>query len=444
MSAVGAKSPASPVERYRAAFDARWHVDKGGDDPLIALRRAALEQFLSTGFPTQRQENWKYTSLRRLETRAFGVAETAALDAKQPEWLPHTGTRIVFVNGHWMPTLSSQHAQPPGVTLLTLKQWLQREPGEVAAYLRDHGHTDGSTLEQLNLAFFEDGVVVHLADNAILDEPLYIVHHCTPAAAQRMTHPRAMIRAGRNSRGTVIEHYLGPHEAEYFTNAVTRIDVSAGGAIRHFRVQQESTRSFHIAHVQAKLANDSRYTIHDIALGASLGRSDITTLLEGRGAHAGLFGLFTPRGTQHLDVHTRIDHVAPNTTSEEDYRGIAGGRGRGVFNGKIIVRPDAQKIDSRQSSRNLLLSPQAEIDTKPELEIYANDVKCSHGATTGQLDATALFYLRSRGLSESEARAALIRAFAESILTTIDVAPLRTALEKQIDERFTLANEAKA
>jgi Fe-S cluster assembly protein SufD len=148
--------------------------------------------------------------------------------------------------------------------------------------------------------------------------------------------------------------------------------------------------------------------------------------------------------TQHLDAHTRIDHVAPHTTSEEDYRGIAGGRGRGVFNGKIIVRPDAQKIDSRQSSRNLLLSPTAEIDTKPELEIYANDVKCSHGATTGQLDTTALFYLRSRGLSESDARALLIRAFAESILSNIDVAPLRAALEKQIDERFTLANEAKA
>jgi Fe-S cluster assembly protein SufD len=328
--------------------------------------------------------------------------------------------------------------------VLTLSQWLQREPAEVAGYLRDHGHIDGSTLEQLNLAFFEDGVVVHLADNATLDEPLYVVHHCTLAAAQRMTHPRVMVRAGRNSRGTIIEHYLGAHDAEYFTNAVTRIEVAAGGTIRHFRVQQESARAFHIAHVQAKLASDSRYSIHDIALGASLGRSGITTLLEGRGAHAALFGLFTPMGTQHLDAHTRIDHVAPNTTSEEDYRGIAGGRGRGVFNGKIIVRPDAQKIDSRQSSRNLLLSAQAEIDTKPELEIYANDVKCSHGATTGRLDATALFYLRSRGLSESDARALLIRAFAESILSSIDVAALRTALEKQIDERFTLANEAKA
>jgi Fe-S cluster assembly protein SufD len=441
VSAVSAKSIASPVERYRALFDARWT----GSDPLIALRRAALEQFASAGFPTQRQENWKYTNLRRLETRAFTSAEEpSALDAKQPEWLDMGGTRIVLANGHWLPALSSQTAQPPGVTVLTLKQWLQREPAEVAAYLTEHGQLAGSALEQLNLAFFEEGVVVNLADGVTLDEPVYVVHQWGSASAQRMSHPRIVVRAGRNSRLTLVEHYLGPADAEYFTNAVTRIDVADGAAVKHFRVQQESPRSFHIGHVQAKLARDARYSSHDIALGASLGRSDITALLEGSGAHAALFGLFAPMGAQHLDAHTRIDHLAANTTSEEDYRGIAGGRGRGVFNGKVIVRPGAQKIDARQSSRNLLLSPTAEIDTKPELEIYAHDVKCSHGATTGQLDATALFYLRSRGLSESDARGLLIRAFAESILFTIDLAALRTALERQIDDRFNLANEAKA
>lgn len=440
MSAVSAKSTVSPVERYRTAFDARWQ----GDEELVALRRAALEQFLSAGFPTQRDEAWKYTNLRRLETRSFTPAEASALDAHQPEWLITGGIRIALINGHWLPALSSQTAQPPGVTILTLKQWSQHEPAAVATYLREHGQLTGSALEQLNLAFFEDGVVVNLADGVTLDEPIYIVHQWTSAAAPRMSHPRVTVRAGRNTRATLIEHYLGPNDAEYFTNAVTRFDIAAGGAMKHFRVQQESSRAFHIGHVQTKLAKDARYSIHDIAFGASLGRSDITALLEGSGSHAALFGLFTPMGSQHLDAHTRLDHIAPNTTSEEDYRGIAGGKGRGVFNGKVIVRPDAQKIDARQSSRNLLLSPTAEIDTKPELEIYANDVKCSHGATTGQLDATALFYLRSRGLSESEARAALIRAFAESILSTIDVAPVHAALEKQIDERFKLANEAKA
>lgn len=438
MSAVGINS-APPVERYRTTFDARWQ----GDDPLMALRRAALERFLAAGFPTPRQEDWKYTNLRRLELRAFTLAEPSALDAKQPEWLTTAGTRIALVNGHWTPALSSQTAQPPGMTVLTLSQWLKREPAEVAAYFTDHGQLAGSALEQLNLAFFEDGVVINLADNATLDEPVYVVHQWTGTAAQRMSHPRIIVRAGRNSRGTIIEHYLGPADLEYFTNAVTRFEIADGGSLRHFRVQQESTRSFHIGHVQAKIARDARYSCHDIALGASLGRTDITALLEGGGAHAALFGLFAPMGSQHLDAHTRIDHAAANTTSEEDYRGIASGKGRGVFNGKVIVRPGAQKTDARQSSRNLLLSATAEIDTKPELEIYAHDVKCSHGATTGRLDAAALFYLRSRGISESDARTLLIRAFAESILSTIDVAPVRNALEKQIDERFNLATEAR-
>lgn len=440
MSAVSAKSTASPVERYKAAFEARWQ----GDDTLTTLRRAALEQFLSTGFPTQRDEDWKYTNLRRLESRSFTPAEASALDAYQPEWLTTAGTRIVLVNGHCLPALSSQKAQPPGVTVLTLKQWMQHEPAAVAAYLQEHDQLGSHALEQLNLAFFEDGVVVNLADHASLDEPIYIVHQSTSSAAQRMSHPRIIVRAGRNSRATIIEHYLGANEAEYFTNAVVRFEIAAGGAVKHFRVQQEAPRAFHIGHVQAKLAKDARYSIHDIALGASLGRNGIAVLLEGSSSHAALLGMFAPMGNQHLDAHTRLDHIAAHTTSEEDYRGIAGGRGRGVFNGKVIVRPDAQKVDARQSSRNLLLSPTAEIDSKPELEIYANDVKCSHGATTGQLDATALFYLRSRGLSESDARAALIRAFAESILSTIDLAPLRAALEKQIDERFKPASEANA
>lgn len=440
MSAVSAKSTVSPAERYKAAFAARWP----GNDSLTALRRAAFEQFSSTGFPTQRDEDWKYTSLRRLESRSFTPAEISALDSHQPEWLTTAGTRIVLVNGHCLPALSSQKAQPPGATVLTLKQWMEHEPQAVADYLREHHQLGGNALEQLNLAFFEDGVVVNLADNVTLDEPIYIVHQSTATAAQRMSHPRIMVRAGRNSRATLIEHYLGANEAEYLTNAVTRFEIAAGGAVKHYRIQQEAPRAFHIGHVQAKLAKDARYSIHDIALGAILGRSGITALLEGSGSHAALFGMFAPMGNQHLDAHTRLDHVAAHTTSEEDYRGIAGGRGRGVFNGKVIVRPDAQKIDARQSSRNLLLSPTAEIDTKPELEIYANDVKCSHGATTGQLDATALFYLRSRGLSEADARAVLIRAFAESVLSTIDLAPLHDTLAKQIDERFKPANEANS
>lgn len=446
MSAVSAKSPASPIERYRVAFEARWR----NDDALISLRRAALEQFLALGFPTQRQEDWKYTNLRRLETRDFTPADKSSLnsvltiDSKQDHWVKDAGTRIVLVNGHWLPSLSSSRAHPPGVTVLTLGQWLEREPGEVAAFLSQARATESSALEHLNAAFFEDGVVVNLADGAQLDEPLYILHQWNESAAQRMSHPRLIVRAGRNSRCVIIEQFLGPAEVEYFTNAVATVDLAAGAAFAHYRLQQESLKAFHIGHIKVRQQSDSRYACHDLALGASLGRVNITTALEGPGAHAALHGLFVPMGSQHLDSHTRIEHVAPHTTSEEDYRGIAAGRGRGVFNGKVIVRPDAQKIDARQSSRNLLLSATAEIDTKPELEIYANDVKCSHGATTGQLDATALFYLRSRGLSETEARGLLIRAFAESILTTIGHASLRAYLEQQLHRRFSVSNEVSS
>jgi Fe-S cluster assembly protein SufD len=234
----------------------------------------------------------------------------------------------------------------------------------------------------------------------------------------------------------VIEHFVGGTAGECFTNAVTEIEVAAGASVEHYRIQQESPRAFHIGHVNARVQQDGRYASHDIALGASLARLNLGTILQGPGAHVALHGLLAPLASQHLDSHTTIDHAAAHTTSDENYRGIAGERGRGVFNGKVIVRPDAQKTDARQSSRNLLLAAGAEIDTKPELEIYANDVKCSHGATTGQLDAAALFYLRSRGLDEAAARTLLIRAFAESILTSIGPAPVRSHLEQLLNERY--------
>lgn len=430
MSAVASK--VSPVERYRAAFDER--TDAQG--MLTDIRKAAFERFASLGFPTTRNEDWKYTNLRRFESRAFASAQAAPVALDEAQWIAGSGVRIVLVNGHAAASLSTTAPQPPGVTVVTLSRWLANNPHEVAALLREQEAQDAAAFDALNTAFFDDGVVIDIADGVTLDQPIYVLHQWTPGVQSAMSHPKIFVRAGRDSRCALIEHYLGPDDVETFTNASIALTLCAGARVSHYRLQHESIRSFHVATVRARLDAHSRYACQDIAFGAALGRTSITATLAGPGAEASLNGLFAPSGTQHLDTYTLVDHVAPHTISNEAYRGIAAGRGRGVYRGKVIVRQGAQKIDSKQSSRNLLLSPTAEIDTRPELEIYADDVKCAHGATTGQLDATALFYLRSRGISEEDARALLIRAFAESMLSGIESVPVREYLEQQLQQRF--------
>ncbi len=431
MSAVAARTTASSAERYRSVFDARPR----NDDTLTKWRRNALQRFVTQGFPTQRDEDWKYTNLRRLESRNFVSTGPATGIVDESLWIADAGMRIVLVNGRAHPGLSTASPQPPGVTLLTLGQWIENAPGEVAAFLARQA-PGASAFESMNQAFSDDGVVIEIGESIRVDRPIYIVHQWTSGALSAMSHPRIFVRAAPGSQCALIEHYVGSAEAETLTNSVVTVDIGAGAKVSHYRLQQESARSFHIGNVTARLERDSRYECQDIALGGSLARTSIVATLEGPGAEANLHGLFVPGGTQHIDTYTLVDHAAPHTRSNEEYRGIAASRGRGVYRGKVIVRKDAQKTDSRQSSRNLLLSPTAEIDTRPELEIYANDVKCSHGATTGQLDATSLFYLRSRGLSESEARALLIRAFAESILSMIELPALRAHLERQLNDRF--------
>ncbi len=438
MTATANISAPSSLERLQQTFERRFT----GQDTLTAWRRAALERFLELGFPTQRDERWKYTNLRRLESREFELSERASVTRTLAHDLPGVGQRLVFVDGHFMPALSSKTAQPPGVTAITLGQWLQREPDAVAEVVAKVGTDANNHFENLNAAFTEDGLVIDVAPNTQWDDPLYVVHDWQTTG--RMAHPRILVRLGENSRCTLIEHYVGSEGVESFTNTFVTIELGAGACMRHYRLQQESAKSFHISTVRSKIARDARYFSHDFSFGASLGRVDISALLEAPGAHAALRGLFLPQGSQHHDNYTRMEHMAPHTTSEEEYRGIADGRGRGVFNGKVKVHAAAQKTDARQLSRNLLLSPNAEIDTKPELEIYADDVKCSHGATTGQLDATALFYLRSRGLDADMARLLLIRAFAESILTSVEPKGLRGLLEENLRERFGSSIEVPA
>ena len=280
------------------------------------------------------------------------------------------------------------------------------------------------------LAFMTDGVVIELSRNAVVDLPIHLLY--LASQPETSVHYRNLIVADENAQATVVEHYAGSEGASYLTNAVTTIIGGANSNVQHYKLQQESVKAFHVAGIHATQARDSRFTSHSIALGGAIARNDITSRLAAEGAECTLNGLYMVGGRQLVDHHTRIDHAKPRGTSREFYRGVLDGAARGIFNGKVVVHPDAQHTDAEQSNHNLLLSKAAEVDTKPQLEIFADDVRCNHGATVGQLDDNMMFYLRSRGIEADVAKALLIYAFAHDIIGRIGLDPLKRRIERHL------------
>ena len=404
---------------------------------LASVRRAALERFAETGFPTGRDEEWKYTSVAAIEKRAFAPLPNAAHVAAAPEpgafaLGSFPGHRMVFVNGRYSPSRSNVGRLPKGVALESLADALERTPDALQAPLGEARHQ--TVFGALNTAFTADGVYLHLPRGTTMEEPIHLFFVAT--SENMAIYPRNVIVAGENARATVVEHYSGTPGVAYFTNAVTQLFAAENAAIDHYRLQQESLQAFHIAGIHAVQGRGSRLSSHSISLGAAIARLDIGTRFDGEGCEATLNGLYLARGRQHVDHHTRIEHAKPDGTSREHYRGLLDDASRGVFNGKVIVHPQAQRTDARQLNHNLLLSRDAEVDTKPQLEIYADDVKCSHGATVGQLDEAQLFYLRSRGVEQAAARDLLVYAFAREVIERIRVAPLRAQLAEALLARL--------
>ncbi|OGB21061.1 MAG: Fe-S cluster assembly protein SufD [Burkholderiales bacterium RIFCSPLOWO2_02_FULL_57_36] len=412
----------------------------GADVPWLArVRNAALERFAQEGYPTVRHEEWKYTSVATLEKRAFTAIignepedsaaavlfDSLALDIQ-------SGHLLVFVNGRHAPALSRIGKLPSGVVLGSMADALERTPEKLEAYLTDAGSQ--TVFGALNTAFMADGAWLHVPRGVAIDEPIHLLFLTTVSGAA--IHPRNVIVAEEGAHATVIEHYAGNEDAAYFNNAVTQIFAAGNAAIEHYKLQQESARAFHIAGIHARQRQASRFESHSITFGAALARNDITTIFDAAGCETTLNGLYLIGGRQHADNHTCIDHAAPHGTSQEYYRGVLDGAARAVFNGKVIVRPGAQKTNARQSNHNLLLSRDAEVDTKPQLEIHADDVQCTHGATVGQLDDTQLFYLRSRGIEEAMARNLLVHAFAHDVIERIRVQSLRSRLEQILFARL--------
>jgi Fe-S cluster assembly protein SufD len=417
---------------------------------LQEIRDRGAARFARLGFPTVRNEEWRFTSVSQIARAELSPAPASpTLDERQLDTFlyadaPH---RLVFVNGRFAPGLSRTTGFPDGVRFGSLAQAMApgaREAAEVERHFGSQVDVETRAFAALNSAFALDGAYISVPDGLVLDAPLQLLFVCTTCTASMApvnailpsgtstTHPRTLVVLGASSQSQIVETYVGLPGQTYFTNAVTEIFVGENAVLDHYKVQEESVEAFHIASMHVRAARSATFSSHSFALGGKLVRNDVIATLAGQGAECTLNGLYLADGERLVDNHTTIDHAEAHCPSHEIYKGIVGGKARAVFNGKIIVRQDAQKTDAKQTNRALLLSDDATINTKPQLEIFADDVKCTHGAAIGQLDEDALCYLRTRGLTLQEARDMLIHAFAGDILDRVKIEPLRRALETEL------------
>jgi Fe-S cluster assembly protein SufD len=432
-----ASTVAEGTEPYRAAFARRVSSRAGEPAWLAAARSSALERFLAAGFPDPREEDWRFTNVAPLARTVFRSEPPAAarpLAVPDVDPLALAGEaecRLVFVDGRFAPELSSA-GTAEGLEVGSLREVVARDPERLRTLLGGEASAHGP-FAALNTALFEDGALIRVSAGAVVTSPVHVVFHARAGAGEPPAcYPRLVVLAGPASQLTVVESYGGPEGARYFTNAVTDVRLEDGAVVDHYKVQRESTSAYHVGRMTVRQGRRSSFTSHSIALGAALARNDVDQAFAAEGGECVLNGLFMAGGTQHLDTHTRIDHAHPHCTSRELYKGVLDGRARGVFVGRILVRPGANRTDAQQTNKNLLLSREALVDSLPQLEILTDDVKCKHGSTTGQLDPAALFYLRSRGIPEAAARSLLVYAFASDLLGRVKVESLRAGLERHL------------
>ena len=426
MSEAAVSHYLAEYEQFRDTLTAPW---------LAQPRAAALDFLRTNGFPSRRTEQWKYTDVTPITRKKFTVGRSApaAVDDAFVDSLRFSRLdchELVFINGSFSAALSRNEPLPDGVTVQPLQSV---KPDD--ALLLESCFADGeikNAFSALNTAFVNDGVLIHVPDNTEVAIPIHTIYISGQADATLMSNPRNLVALGRNAGASVIESFAGIPDTEYLTNNHTGILGRAGSRLDYYSIQQESQRAYHIGNTRIRQQADSRVDCHTLSLGGKLARSDIDVELDEPGAEVKLNGLYLTNNRQHVDNHTLVEHKQPHTTSHEHFRGVMNGHSRAVFNGKVIVHEQAQKTEAHQSNANLLLSGNAEVDTKPELEIYADDVKCSHGATVGQLDENMLFYLRSRGVDEHTARSLLTYAFADEIIRDIRFPEIRERLEHSI------------
>ncbi len=426
---------AQEVDRYLESFS-RLEAGAAGKDWawFHPVRRAAMARFAELGFPTTRNEDWRFTSVAPIAQTAFAPAPDDGVTPARPQLAPFAFpglacSQLVFVNGRYAPELSSLSPLSAGVTVTSLSQALSAHPDLIQAHLARYAEYHQDAFTALNTAFVEDGAFVSIRRGTVLEEPIHLLYVSTETAEPIITHPRNLVVAEEDCQATVVEDYVSLGDGVAFSNAVTELVVGPNGVLSHTLIERESVQAFNVSTLRIQQGRSSSVASHSVLLGGALVRNNVHPVMAGEGCDCLINGLYMATGRQHMDNYMKVEHASAHCGSRQFYHGILDGQSRAVFHGRIIVHKDAQKTDAKQTNRNLLLSEDAQIDTKPQLEIYADDVKCTHGATIGQIDEDAIFYLRSRGMAKEAARALLLFAFAEECLQRMKIEPIRKYLK---------------
>jgi Fe-S cluster assembly protein SufD len=399
---------------------------------LRELRERGASRFAALGFPTTRQEDWRFTNVGPVTGAAFRLAERAPTNAAElvaRVRVPRAAAELVVLNGRFCPELSHTNGLPAGARGIGLAAAVGGDIAE-SAYLA-RAPFDAHPFVALNTAFLDDGVLVVVPKGVVLEAPIHVIV-VSGGTGRVMTHPRSVLVLGANSQASIAQTFLGGAGETHLTNAVTQVEIADGAVLDYCTDQRETESALHFASLHVRAGRASSFRSRTVTLGARLLRNDITAVLDGEGAHCTLDGMYLADGDRLIDNHTTIDHAKAHCTSHELFKGILDGKARAIFNGRIIVRPDAQKTDAKQTNRALLLSDEAQINSNPQLEIFADDVKCTHGAAIGQMDEEALFYLRARGLTLKDARDLLIHAYAGEVISGIPIESLRAQLEREL------------
>lgn len=427
------------VDRY-LALQKELVLPGRGLSWIDALRNEGAHHFKDVGFPTMRDEDWRHTNVRPIQKREFTLGNSAQdeLDNGSLSKSALTGLdayRVVFVDGRYCKALSSLDGLPGGVTVESLAAAVAADTDEVRETLGSIAPKHRSGFIALNTAFVDDGLYLHVDDDCVVDKPIELVFFSTDTAEQ-LIQPRNLFIFGNRSRVQIIEHYVCGQGSVYFTNAVSELLVQDSAVLQHTKLQEEGHKAFHVGGVFMHLQAGAQVVSNNIALGSLIGRTDLQVALKAEGASCDLNGVYFANGRQHIDNFTQVDHEKPACKSNEYYKGVLNDRARAVFRGRVVVHQDAQHTDAQQQNKNLLLSADAEVDTKPQLEIYADDVKCSHGATVGQLDEAAIFYLRARAINEATARSLLTYAFAADLISRFSIPAIRNRVESVLSSKL--------